>query len=126
MSEFGFNKKERMVSTIDIERLFSSGSRSLSIYPVRAVFRRTDGGEEPLMVLISVSKRHFKHAVDRNRAKRQMREAYRLHRQTLRGALTDKGQKMHLAFIWMADKPQPSAAVEKSIVHLLELISERL
>lgn len=126
MSEFGFKKKERMVSTIDIERLFSSGSRSISIYPVRAVYRKDVEGDEPLMVLISVSKRHFKHAVDRNRAKRQIREAFRQNKQMLRDTLSVKHQKIHIAFIWMADRPQPSAIVSKSIVHLLELIAERL
>lgn len=115
-----------MVSTIDIERLFSSGSRSLSIYPVRAVFKEAEESEEPLMILISVSKRLFKHAVDRNKAKRQIREAFRLHKQKLHNALCTKHKKMHLAFIWMAARPQSSATVSKSIEHIIDLITERL
>lgn len=122
----GFKKSERMVCTTDIERLFSSGSRSLSVFPVRAVFRQVDNGVEPLMVLISVSKRHFHYAVNRNRAKRQMREAFRLHKEVLREPLIENGLRMHLALIWMSDSPQSSAKVTESVVCLLKLIAERL
>jgi len=115
-----------MVSTSDIEQLFSSGSRSLSVFPIRAVFRQVDSGVEPLKVLISVSKRHFHYAVNRNRAKRQMREAFRLHKEILRIPLTENGLHMHLALVWMSDIPQNSAKVTESIVRLLELIAERL
>jgi ribonuclease P protein component len=126
MKLHGFRKTERMVSTTDIEQLFLSGSRSLSVFPVRAVFRLVDSGVEPLMILTSVSKRHFHYAVNRNRAKRQMREAFRLHKEILRTPLIEGGLRMHLALVWISDTPQSSEKVTESIVRLLELIAERL
>ena len=51
--------------------------------------------EEPLQVVVVVSKRNFKRAVDRNRIKRLMRESWRHHKNALRDALGEA--KMHLA-----------------------------
>ncbi len=120
-----FRKNERLVSKTDVELLFSSGSRSLSVYPVRVVFRVVDKEEETVKTLMSVSKRHFKHAVDRNRCKRQMRESYRLQKQTLISFLEKHQLHLHIAFIWMSDKLIASEIVNKSVSRLLCLITEK-
>lgn len=59
-----------------IDDLFHNGS-SFFIYPYRVVFIRVDGASS-VQVLLSVSKRRFRHAVHRNLLKRRMRECYRL------------------------------------------------
>lgn len=71
------NKKERLKSQKLIEQLFAEG-QSVVVYPLRLVYIQTHF-DMPVKVKIgvSVSKRHFKKAVDRNRIKRLMREAYR-------------------------------------------------
>ncbi len=70
-------KNERLKSKTEIELLFSEG-KSIAKYPVRLVYRKTSFNDEvPVKVSVSVSKRHFKSAVDRNRIKRLMRECYR-------------------------------------------------
>lgn len=76
--------------------------------------------------MVSVSKRRLHHAVDRNRAKRQIREAYRLHQSILSQYVKSNEQPLHIAFVWTAGKPQPSGIVNRSIQRLLQLISERL
>jgi len=78
-----------------------------------------------VQVLVSVSKRHFRHAVDRNRAKRQLREAWRHHKETLASALpADKC--LALAFLWLSDSPQPSAVVERRVCGLVQRIAKHL
>ncbi|WP_162428479.1 ribonuclease P protein component [Pontibacter pudoricolor] len=80
---YTFSKEERLCSKRLITLLFSKGS-SFNLYPLRFVFYTEPGTTPaPTQVVISVSKRHFKRAVDRNRLKRQMREAYRLNKQLL-------------------------------------------
>ncbi|MFV0541408.1 MAG: ribonuclease P protein component [Aestuariibaculum sp.] len=77
-----FNKKEKLKSKKLIEQLFTEG-QSVSAYPLRLVYLQTTYTENIIAKTgVSVSKRNIKNAVDRNRVKRLMREAYRLHKPT--------------------------------------------
>ena len=75
-------------------------------------------------VLISVSKRKFKHAADRNRAKRQVREAYRLQKHLLLEALPE-GVALNVAFIWLSDRPVSSSLVHARLRATLKRLAER-
>jgi len=61
----------------DIDTLFTN-AQSLSSYPVRVVFLINSEDNSPFKTSFSVSKRKFKKAVDRNKIKRLLREAFRL------------------------------------------------
>ena len=77
---FTFNKKDRLKSKKLIDQLFKEG-KSVTVYPLRMVYIGTtfDDGSK-LKAGVSVSKRGFKKAVDRNRIKRLLRESYRLNK----------------------------------------------
>ncbi len=71
------NKEERLKSKKEIELLFSDG-KSISKYPIRLVYRKSSFENDiNLRTGVSVSKRNFKKAVDRNFIKRLLRENYR-------------------------------------------------
>lgn len=127
-SRLTLRKNERIASRRLIDQLFAgSSSHSLAAFPVRVVYiiKERAREESPVQVLVSVSKRHFRHAVDRNRAKRQLREAWRRHKETLASALpADKC--LALAFLWLSDSPQPSAAVERRVCGLVQRIAKHL
>ena len=128
IAPLSFHKRERIVSKKLIEQLFSKGSSfSISAFPLRIVVMETAqvADDVPVQVLVSVSKRHFKHAVDRNRVKRQIREAYRHHKQILTERVQQQ-QTLAIAFIWLADGLHESATVEKSVRILLGKAAERL
>lgn len=75
-----FGQQQRLKDKIIIGKLFSQGS-SVSKYPLRLVYLKTDNSSDiPIKVAVSVSKRSFKKAVDRNRIKRLIREVYRLNK----------------------------------------------
>ena len=114
--QYKFPKAEHLCLKRDIERLFSAGTKSLSAYPLRVVVGAAETGSVPVKVLMSVSKRRLHHAVDRNRAKRQMREAYRLNKHILLDSLAE-GECLHLAFVWLADRPLPTKFV-LSLIHI--------
>lgn len=123
-----FRKWERIVSKKQIESLFEGGeSQSLAAFPLRVVYQLTERRQSntPAQILISVPKKRFKHAVDRNKVKRQVREAFRLHKQPLWDTIPDDKQ-LAIAFIWLSDKHCSTLEVEKRVVSLLRRIAEKL
>lgn len=121
-----FPKAEHLCLRNDIDALFSVGAKALTAFPLRVVYREVKHKDGPkVKVLLSVPKRKLRHAVDRNRAKRQLRETYRLNKSTLVGALGEK-QALHLAFMWLSDKPVDTKVIEKKVINLLRRIGEQL
>lgn len=121
-------KRERMVSQKLIDTLFGGGcSQSMAAFPLRAVYIKKERaqGEAPVQMLVSVPKKRFKYAVDRNRVKRQVREAFRQHKELLYEALTEHEQLL-LAFIWLSDEHRSSRDVESRVVGLMQRVAEKL
>jgi len=127
-------KRERIVSKKLIDKIFSgNSSQSLVAFPLRIVFMERNftanddtaakrpEEEPPVQVLFSVSKRHFKHAVDRNRVKRQLREAYRLNKQLITKRVAADRQ-LCLSFIWLSDSLMSSDVVTARVKSLLKRI----
>lgn len=127
MKQYTFRKPEHLCLKSEIEALFSSGCSSMSVFPLRVTFRRFayEGKGPQAKVLLSVSKRHFKHAVDRNRAKRQLREAYRHLKPTFLAALP-ADVCLHIAFIWLSDRPVRSELVATRMKTALQRINEKV
>lgn len=73
---------EKLKSRTLIQRLFSEG-KSVSKFPLRLIFVPVEDAASAVQIGVSVPKKHFKKAVDRNLIKRRMREAYRHNKQLL-------------------------------------------
>lgn len=81
--KFTYPKEEKLKSRNTIDLMFAEG-RSVSKYPLRLVYVPLPENEPgPIKIGVSVSKRHFKKAVDRNYFKRLLRETYRHNKQLL-------------------------------------------
>jgi len=80
---FKLGKQEKLKSRKLISQLFEEG-QSVKKYPIKFNFLQTEHTSDfPVQVAFSVPKRVFKRAVDRNRIKRLMREAYRIQKYML-------------------------------------------
>lgn len=125
---FTLSKEERICSKKLINELFTGNGRSMTAFPLRVVFmKRTIVDDQPrAAMLVSVPKRYFKHAVDRNRVKRQVREAFRRHKSIIIQNLTDDHEDVAMAFVWLTNEKYPSSEVENRMVRLLTRISECL
>ena len=78
--DYTFKKSEKLKSKKLIEQLFVEG-KSVSVFPLRLVYLQTSlDNNVSTKAGVSVSKRNFKKAVDRNRVKRLLREVYRLNK----------------------------------------------
>jgi ribonuclease P protein component len=101
---FNYPKNEKLKSKITIGLLFSEG-KSVSKYPLRLVYHSgTLGNDQQLKVGVSVSKKYFKKAVDRNYFKRVLRETYRLNQHLLK----DQLQKPYALMLFYQSKDRLS------------------
>lgn len=80
---FSYPKHEKLKSQKQLDLLFAEG-KSVSKYPLRLVYVPIElENNEKIKFGVSVSKKHFKKAVDRNYFKRLLRECYRLNKAIL-------------------------------------------
>lgn len=80
----------------------------------------------PVKFAVSVSKRSFKHAVQRNQVKRHIREVYRVSKQPLYQAAMEKGVTIACMFVFLGKEYQERATIEKSIHAITEKIIKKL
>jgi len=113
---YTFRKTERLNRKKIIEKMFQGGvSRSFTVFPLRVVYLFPDDQQVPLSMMVSVSKHRFKHAIKRNRVKRQVREAWRLQKQSLVDILVEQHKHLAVAFIYLSEELQPTALISKQM-----------
>jgi len=121
---FTFGKNERLCEKKSIGRLFKEGKHFFR-YPFKViVLPLEETTSVPAKVLISVPKRHFKKAVDRNRIKRLIRESYRKHKALLQENGPSEASFL-LAFIYTSSELHDYSFIEKKIILALQQISAK-
>ena len=127
---FTLPKQEWLCSKTLIDHLFLDRSHTKKNWPVKVVYqlgKRKDEHDPQVEILVSVSKRHFKRAVKRNRVKRQLREAYRLHKSIVWEVLAKSPEaKLLIAFLWMEDKLHTSSHVESAVENALVKVAHHV
>lgn len=108
MSAHSLPKARRLTGKKSIEIIFRSG-KGRSCFPLK-VLRTLTNSESSFRVMFSVSARRFPRAVDRNRIKRMMREAFRLEQDPLHSA-----PAQHIAYIYIASEILPFTAVREKM-----------
>ena len=116
---YTFPKEEHLCRKKLIDELFGKQGSSFGVYPLRIVWVASPAPTAAApQVLISVSKRTFKRAVDRNRLKRLIREAYRLNKYRLLEQPSGH-QVALLGIIFTGKEKSPLALVEKRLISAL-------
>jgi ribonuclease P protein component len=118
-----YSKKEKLKSKKLIDQLFTEG-QSVSAFPLRLVYLGTTFDDEVIAKTgVSVSKRHFKTAVARNRIKRLLREAYRLNKVNFFNNLTTQ----HAFMILYIGKDMPTfVQVESKMKMVFDKFSNKI
>ncbi|MBK7406850.1 MAG: ribonuclease P protein component [Saprospirales bacterium] len=116
MSSFQFTRMERLKSRKLIGQVFSEG-KSFPVFPLRLVFAKVEGAEhtESVQVGFTVPKKAFRSAVQRNRIKRQMREAYRLRKNVLLQGMSHTTDQFAWMLLYTAKEPLPFAQIEEAM-----------
>ncbi len=121
-----FPKKERLYGEMEIEKVYREGEY-LFCFPYKVVVCLASEKErEVLRVLVNVPKRRFKHSVDRNRGRRQIREVYRINKHALREYLTEQGLHLYVAIHFVGEKLESTDFLEKKMVILLEKVKKKI
>lgn len=118
------HKEERLHNYRLIQKLFAEGS-SFFDYPFRVIFIKippdvTKPPPFPVQCLFTVSKRVFKKAVDRNRIKRLVREAYRKNKMPLYAELTENQEKLAVALVFNGKQMPEYANIEVKIINIIK------
>ena len=112
-------KNERLKSRKQIDLLFTEGKKfSVSTFRVFYLFNASSG--QPLQFAVGVSNKNFKKAVDRNKIKRRIREAYRLQKRSLQQQLKDKKCPVSLFIIYTGKEIPEYSDVFAGIKKILE------
>ncbi len=121
--KFTYPKNEKLKSKKTIEKLFTEG-KSVSKYPLRLVYVENALEETDKIKLgVSVSKKYFKKAVDRNYYKRVLRECYRLNKQMLLNEI----DKPHAFMLLYQTKDRLSyAEIHEKTIALFKKFSENV
>lgn len=110
--KFTLGKNQKLKSRKAIAQLFIEGQSAKS-FPIKMIYLPVDKEENPeVKVAFSVPKRNFKHAVDRNRIKRLLREAYRLNQYEF---FEGNDKTYNIMFIYMSNKMPDYVEVESKL-----------
>lgn len=124
---FSFPKKEKLCSKKKIETLISNKTNCFC-FPFKCYYRFAE--ISPLdkfnQIAIAVPKRLFKSAVDRNRIKRLIREAYRLtNKDSLAPFTTEKNKKVDLLILFVGKEIPTYELIRKKIILLFDLLNKK-
>ena len=121
---FTFKKHERLTHRKVIDQLFQEGA-ALKQYPLMLLaLSNPHPTEEALQVVVVVSKRNFKRAVDRNRIKRLMRESWRHHKNALREEIAAAGMHLAVALVFNGKELPEFTEVDAKISELCIRLKE--
>ena len=121
---FTFKKHERLTHRKVIDQLFQEGA-ALKQYPLMLLaLSNPHPTEEALQVVVVVSKRNFKRAVDRNRIKRLMRESWRHHKNALREEIAAAGMHLAVALVFNGKELPEFTEVDAKISELCVRLKE--
>lgn len=115
------NKHERLKSKKLIDELFADG-QSMKAFPLKVVFKEIQAAEStkaPILFGVTVGKRIFKRAVDRNLLKRRMREAYRINKVPINEYLINKQKHLTMMTIYTSKEIEDYKTIESAMLKLM-------
>jgi ribonuclease P protein component len=117
---FTLKKNEILSKRDDINLLFKEG-KSFNEFPFKVIHRKNVNLEkEPVQFGVSIPKRLFKKAVDRNLLKRRCKEAYRLNRKELKNSCNKQHIQLHFMLIFISKEAVNYQIIEQKIIITLQ------
>ncbi len=126
-AEYSLGKEERLKSTFTIQELLKTG-RTVSGFPLKIYWDISEDTRQkfPVRMAVSVPKKKFRRAVDRNLMKRRIRESYRLNKAIIYEPLGEKNLRISLIILFLSDEFISFDRVNAVISELLRKIADNL
>jgi ribonuclease P protein component len=123
---FFFSKEDRLTKQKIIQQLFQEGIQ-LSNYPFKCCILRIEKSlTEKVQVMISVPKRQFRKAADRNLIKRRIRESYRLNKNILDDTEHKPEMQFAIAFVYTANVIYDYDFIQLKMIESLKKIKQSI
>lgn len=121
-----FPKEERISWKRHLDLLFMQG-QSFVVYPLRVIYFpiRKEDVEAEVSIVVSVPKKKFKHAVDRNLLKRRIRESYRTQKYELTEHTTRKDMALLIAFIYISKDKSLFGIIDKAVSKAMRILIQK-
>lgn len=124
--KYSFSRNDRLAGKKNIEHLFTSGQR-LSIGTLRFLWIANSAGDKAgVKIAISVSKKLHKKAVDRNKIRRRIREAYRIRKKEILEAAIAMHSEIHIMIIYYSTEIMSYDVIAEWIKTAMQRIQEKL
>ncbi len=124
--KYSLSRGERLKSVVKTQKLFLKG-KSFKIFPFHVYYRLSNNTEIlKNQFVISVGKHFFKHAVDRNRMKRLVREAYRKNKQLVYLLSEEKNIFFNVGFVYKSSSKLDYVEIEKLVIQALNMLKEKM
>ena len=117
---YKFSKKERLCSKSEIQKLFEKNQFFIQ-NKIKVFWTQKLSKPKSLRLLISVPKKTIPKAVDRNKAKRLIRESFRLNKN-----LIENKNELHLALIYLSPEIPKFNVIEEKIKVILQRLNDKL
>jgi len=123
---YSFPKAEKLKSKKIIDQLFKNG-QSKAFFPLRIIWDYCPLTEPvPVQCGVSVSKKNFPKAADRNRIKRQLRETYRLNKNILLPVVEEKDTQLAIMVLFTSKEFTDFAEINRQTKRSLSLLSKKI
>ena len=114
-----FGKKNRLKGKKVVTEIFEGPKNSISLFPFKAFYLISISNPRQLKFGVSVPKKNFKRAVDRNRIKRLVKEVLRLNKSILNNDLSKQNVSIYVMILFNGEKIPSYNSVEIKIKEIL-------
>ena len=122
--DFSFGKEYKLCSLKQIAQLFKEGKR-IREFPFQFVIHEANHEKTAFQIVVSVSKRNFKHAHDRNLVKRRMREIVRINKAILEKKLQEQDKQLNIAVIYAHREILDFQQMERKLIKGLHKLTQQ-